>query len=330
MRNKKILRGSLSHQGLNILKEIFKPGRSRHIDKINGIEGEYIYSIGSMETKTKDIFRFTKFVKRTWPEIKKINQITRDMAATYIYYRIFVGNSEGYIARIAASIRKLNMAMRKFCLISKDAPTLLPYEITRGMHAETNTDSYTEEEAEDIIEWVGKRNKEIEVYLKVLWAIGCRAQEGAYLRADNIDPENLKISLDGNKNRTKGGRDREFVVLEKARGFLGFLVLEEQKSESGHIFNDRRGLPKKARTLVNRACEELEIEKKPQSLHAFRKTFASEKFIQVIELGYGAETAKKMTSQALGHNRPDVVGQSYIDLDAVSYHLKGPRLSNDS
>jgi len=58
--------GSLGHQFLGVLKAVFQPGRSRHVDKKNGKAHLHIYSKNTMRKYTEEAFEFARFLKASF------------------------------------------------------------------------------------------------------------------------------------------------------------------------------------------------------------------------------------------------------------------------
>lgn len=223
--------------------------------------------------------------------------------------------SGGRIARVCASLRKLDTACRKAGIFPPDAPPLLPYTDQGGpggFHSKPKPIPYTEEQAQAIITHIAPQDPIVARLLSLMWASGLRITEAVYLRARDIDLEKGMISLnhEGNVNRTKGGKPRQFPYSPKAHAFMTALKRSPDLQPSGHLFADRQGLPDRARRLVRKACRDLGFQ--PLGTHGFRKTFSVEQYHQARSSGAGDRQALLETSHKLGHNRIDVTRQSYV------------------
>jgi integrase len=120
----------------------------------------------------------------------------------------------------------------------------------------------------------------------------------------------ISLNQEGNINRTKGGKPREFTYAPWAQEFMAAIKLSPNIQPTGHLFADRLGLPDRARKLVRKACRELGIQ--PLATHGYRKTFSVEAYHQARIHGADDRLALLETSHKLGHNRIDVTCQSYV------------------
>ena len=112
----------------NALKQVFHPGRSRHRDKGYNLQSSVIYSISSMEALTANVYQFSRFIKRNWPEVTRLEQVTPEMAQAYVEELVRRERSGGWIWRVCTAIRKLDSACRTAGIFAADAPSLLPYK----------------------------------------------------------------------------------------------------------------------------------------------------------------------------------------------------------
>jgi integrase len=240
------------------------------------------------------------------------------MALTYIEELKQRERSGGRIARVCASLRKLDTACCKAGIFPSDSPPLLPYKAQGGpdgFHSKPKPIPYTEEEAKAIIAHIDQQDPVVARLLKLMWAGGMRISEATWLRVQDIDLVNGMISLnqEGNKNHTKGGKPRKFPYSPWAQEFMAALKRSPDIQPTGHIFADRLGLPNRARMLVRDACEELGIHK--LASHGYRKTFSVEEYHRARSRGGDDRQALLETSIKLGHNRIDVTRQSYVPLE---------------
>jgi integrase len=310
-----IHQGSLGYQMMKALQGIFRPGASRHHAKRNGRDVELITSINTMRCMSADVHQFARFIQDNWPEVKELSQITTEMAFQYIDELEERGRSGGRIGRVCASLRKLDMACRVSGIFSPQAPLLLPYKDRGGpggYHSIPRPIPYTQTQAQEIINRVASQDARIGDLLTLMWKVGLRVTEAAYLRAQDIDLVNGMIGLnqEGNSNRTKGGRPRSVSYRPEYQQFMAELKTSPHNQPSGHLFKDRRGLPDRTRRIVRDACRVTGIP--CLGTHAFRKAFSVEEYHQARSLGADDRQALLAASHQLGHNRVDVTRQSYI------------------
>ncbi len=119
--------GSLGYQMMKALQSIFQPGASRHKAKRYHRDGELITGISTMRCMSADVHQFARFIRVNWPEVKQLSRVTQDMALAYIEELEERERSGGRIARVCASIRKLDIACHKIWRLPSKctaAPTL--------------------------------------------------------------------------------------------------------------------------------------------------------------------------------------------------------------
>ncbi|HEX9090498.1 MAG TPA: tyrosine-type recombinase/integrase, partial [Anaerolineales bacterium] len=273
--------GSLGYQMMKALQGIFQPGASRHKAKRYHRDTELITSINTMRCMSADVHQFAKFIRYNWPDVKQLCEVSQEMALAYIDELEDRERSGGRIARLCASLRKLDTACRKANIFPPDAPLLLPNKDQGGpggFHSKPKPIPYTESEAQEIIVQITPQDPLVASLLRLMWASGLRIIEAVYLRAQDIDLVTGTISLnqEGNVNRTKGGKPRIFSYSPMSQEFMAALKNSPDIQPAGHLFIDRMGLPERARKLVRQACRDLGI--RPLGTHGFRKTFSVEEY----------------------------------------------------
>jgi integrase len=307
--------GSLGYQMMKALQGIFQPGASRHTAKRRHRDAELITGISTMRCMSADVHQFARFIRFNWPEVKHLSEVRQEMALAYIEELEQRERSGGRIARVCASLRKLDVACHKAGIFPPDAPPLLPYKTQGGpggFHSKPKPVPYIEEEAQAITAYIAPQDPVVAKLLTLMWASGLRISEAVYLRAQDINLESGMISLnqEGNVNRTKGGKPRKFPYSPKAHEFMTALKHLPDIQPTGHLFVDRLGLPNRTRKLVRDACDELGIRK--LASHGYRKTFSVEEYHRARSRGADDRQALLETSLKLGHNRIDVTRQSYV------------------
>jgi site-specific recombinase XerD len=171
---------------MKALQGIFQPGASRHKAKRYHRDAELITGIGTMRCMSADVHQFARFIRVNWPEVKHLSEVRSEMARAYIEELGERERSGGRIARVCASIRKLDIACRKAGIFPSDAPPLLPYKDHGGsgsFHSKPKPIPYTEEEAQAIIAHIALQDPIVARLLTIMWAGGLRISEAVYLRA---------------------------------------------------------------------------------------------------------------------------------------------------
>ncbi len=146
--------GSLGYQMMKALQRIFQPGASRHKAKRYRRDRELITGISTMRCMSADVHQFARFIRINWPDVKHLSEVRQEMALAYIEDLEDRERSGGRIARVCASLRKLDTACHKAGIFHPDAPPLLPYKDQGGpggFHSKPKPIAYTEEQAQAII-----------------------------------------------------------------------------------------------------------------------------------------------------------------------------------
>ncbi|OFV85152.1 MAG: hypothetical protein A2W26_13070 [Acidobacteria bacterium RBG_16_64_8] len=305
-------RRNLSHQMLRALQAIFKPGYSRHVDRLHG-RTDTIRGIQTRRSMVADAKQFARFVRARWPEVRELRELRPEMASAMIEELVERDDSGGRIGRMSASLRKLDAACRHIGVMEREAPELLPHAL-RGLGSSFHSDpcpvGYTIEEARRIVEYVTSQDEQVGRVLELMRIAGLRVSEAAHLRGEDIEAEKRLLHLRGAVNHSKGGRPREVHLAAGHDAFLAGLVSTARGHPDGHIFASRRSLPERARAWVQKACEDLGI--RPLGTHGLRKTFATEEHRRLRAEGVDERHALRVVAKQLGHNRLLVVRQSYV------------------
>jgi len=163
--------GSLGYQMMKALQSIFQPGASRHTAKRYHHDAELITGISTMRCMSADVHQFARYIRANWPEVKRLSEIKTEMALAYIKELEQRERSCGRIARVCASLRKLDTACRKAGIFPCDAPPLLPYKSQGGpggFHSKPKPIPYTEEEAQAIIAHIAPQDPVVARLLKLM------------------------------------------------------------------------------------------------------------------------------------------------------------------
>ncbi len=311
--------GSLGYQFLTLLKAVFKPGRSRHLDKKRGEANHYIYSKNTMRKYTEEAFDFAQFVKEHYQECRHPDDLTPDICAAFVDSLVRRRLDGGTIGRHQAMIRKIDAALQHMGRRHADAPPLLPTIAQGGkpgFRSNRSTEAYADEQLVDILREIKRCGSKLygpvaTQVIRLIYATGLRIQESVYLRADNIDLVSRRVVLDGNRNRTKGGRPRVTEPFDEAASeFMAELKQQGERCGTGHIFENSASLPNHVRAEIRRACRSLGIP--CLGSHGFRKLNAQNLFQALRQSGLLDSAARLVTSKHLGHNRIRDTKESYV------------------
>ena len=116
----------MGYQLLAILKEVFRPGKSRHAAKRKGDADALIFGIETMRKYTRLAFELAKFLREQYPECRRPEDITPEMCHAFMETLIARDLAGGTLGIYLAFLRKFDHALRYLGRCPKDAPTLLP------------------------------------------------------------------------------------------------------------------------------------------------------------------------------------------------------------
>jgi len=264
-------------------------------------------------------FDVAHFLRKNYPECRSAKDITPKMVDDFIAAALERRLATGTLGRYQSGIRKLDEAMRPLKIKPADAPPLLPTMQQggkRGFRAETSTETHSEEQAESILDFIKKHGTKkygptAALMVELMISVGLRISEAVYLRAENIDETERIVWLEKNRNRSKGGRPRETLEYDQAgAAFMSALKRRGEQNPTGHIFKNRSSLGDQVGNEIRRACSALAI--KSLGTHAFRKRNAQNHHARLIVQGLSDAEARMQVAKHLGHNRLNVVSESYV------------------
>ncbi len=306
------LNGSLGHQMMSALQQVFRPGHSRFEDKRYGRK-DRIRGIRTMRCMIEDAFQFSRYVRQHHPSIRNLGEVTSDMARDFVQDLADEDRSSGYLTRKRASLRKLDRACQLVGIFSPDHAELLPLEdrCAPGEAKPRETpQAYSPEQAQRLIAAIAQRDAMIADVLRVMWISGLRVTEAVYLRAHDIHLKEGCIVLESNANHTKGGRPRRVVIPAADLPLLAELQARGRNDPEGHLFDNRRNLRMRAKDLVRHTCPKLGIPN--LGTHGFRRAFAAAEYLRAVRAGATDRQALLTVSHQLGHNRIQVAAYSYV------------------
>ncbi len=311
--------GSLGHQFLGVLKAVFQPGRSRHRDKKTDEAHLYVYSKNTMRKYTEEAFEFAEYLKTHFPACRAPEMLTPEMCTSFINHLSERRLDGGTIGRYQAMIRKLDSALRHLNRRTVDVPPLLPTVAQGGLpgfRSNRSTQAYMDEQLMAILNEIETHGSRLYApvavqVIRLMFTTGLRIQEATYLRAENIDLSSRRVTIDGNRNRAKGGRPRKTEPFDEgAVEFMAGLRQQGERRETGHIFGDRVSLPNHVRREIRRACRNPGI--KCLGSHGFRELNAQNLYASLRDEDIADEAALQRTSKHLGHNRIRDTKESYV------------------
>ncbi len=305
--------GSVVRQVEMALQAIFTDGVSRAELKARGLAGQRIVSHRTMQDYLADCCRFARWCKLAYG-ISYLREITPKMAEEYVQGLVDLDRSGGYIGKVKAAIRKLDVAMKKRGWRKRNAPDLLA--AGGGWHSDRRPErAYTPDQAAQIVAFMHEhaRDKQAADVAQLQRVVGLRVSEAAMIRGQDLDVSSPDFCVVHVVRATKGGRPRTVTVSVAHRAFLERLVEQAEVHRDGHVFRGRgdrgRSLARRVEGAVRYACDRLEIA--CYGTHGFRKCWAQELHRMLGGQGFDDQAARREVAQGLGHNRVNVT-YSYI------------------
>lgn len=105
---KKRAKNTIKDEIYNRLSKLFKAGngRSRNVDKRNGVDREYIYSSKTYKTYHNECKRFAVWCRKTHPEVRHLKECKK-YVNEYLTYQISSGKSPWTLTTQKAALTKL-------------------------------------------------------------------------------------------------------------------------------------------------------------------------------------------------------------------------------
>lgn len=285
---------SFSQVGQERLMEMLRAGfgRSRSLDKARGETKNRIYSKQSYVTYKNQFKYFSNWVKETNPDVRSIDE-ARTLVNGYLQYLIDQNRSAYSIATAKAALSKV---------FRTDATQFIATPIRR--RADVKRSRFSVERDKHISDELERRLSQFTS------ATGLRRKEMLQIEAEDLFFSNGRAYLNVTKG-TKNGKPRiaEIHGVSEAETKM---IIEFIRSKKGRLFpklsphydnHYYRGIYAK-RVYSFYARKEKDIP--PKERYVMRKDRAGE----VLD-----KLAMEITSKMLGHNRINVIAQSYLYRD---------------
>lgn len=282
---------SYNKVGQERLMEMFRAGfgKSRSLDKLRGETKNRIYSKQSYLTYKNQFRYFSDWIKETYPGVHSIDE-ARTLIDKYLQYLIVQNRSAYSIATAKAALSKV---------FQTDATQFIATPIRR--RADVKRSRFSVERDKHISDELERKLSQFTS------ATGLRRKEMLQIEAEDLLFNNGKAYLNVTKG-TKNGKSRvaEIHGVSEAETKM---IIEFIQSKRGRLFpklsphyDNHYYRAVYARRIYDRyARKEKDIPRKEK--YIMRKDRAGEVFDKV---------AMKIASQSLGHNRINVIAQSYL------------------
>lgn len=282
---------SFSQVGQERLMEMLRAGfgKSRSLDKLRGETKNRIYSKQSYLTYKNQFRYFSNWVKETNPDVRSIDE-ARTLVNGYLQYLIDQNRSAYSIATAKAALSKV---------FRTDATQFIATPIRR--RADVQRSRFSVERDKHISDELERKLSQFTS------ATGLRRKEMLQIEAESLFFKDGKAYLNV-VNGTKNGKPRVAEIMGVSEAETKMIV-EFIQSKKGRLFpklsphydnHYYRGIYAK-RIYSFYARKEKDIP--PKERYVMRKDRAGE----VLD-----KLAMEITSKMLGHNRINVIAQSYL------------------
>lgn len=286
---------------LNSLKAF---GSSRRQALQQGTAERYIFSFRTMQTYCQLSVTFAEWC-RDQHGVRRLGDLMPDMAEAFVLGLRERALSPATINTYVCAIKKLDIGLRNLGWRKRAAePLISGFE---GRSADAVADPYSRDDAARLIAALQAIDPQYGQVARLQRASGLRVSEAVHLQADLIAPDGSRIVLQGPGIHTKGGRPRQAPVLPEYHALLINLREHGLAHSDRHVFQQRQSLTAAVKRATSRLVTQLGIEA-GNGTHSLRKLYANELFeYLLVEKELPADEAERLVSQALGHNRLDVL-----------------------
>jgi integrase len=305
--------GSMKGQVTYSLNALQAFGHSRREALANGTAADKIFGIRTMQQYCELNVTFAEWCRARFGT-RRLCDITPEMTAGFVAELKAKGRSPATVAAYVSAIKKLDVGLRAVGWRRRKAEPLVPD--FHGRRADIVADPYTPDDAQRLIVALAAVDPQYGQVARLQRVSGLRVSEAIHLQADCIAPDGSHIVLTGPGTHTKGGRPRVAVVLPQHRPVVVALREQGLTNSDGHVFQNRQSLTGAVKRAASRLAVKLGIEV-GDGTHSLRKLYANELYGHLLNTdGLSRERARRAVTQALGHNRLDVL-KAYLVEDPM-------------
>lgn len=290
---KKRAKNTIKDEIYNRLSKLFKAGngRSRNVDKRNGVDREYIYSSKTYKTYHNECKRFAVWCRKTHPEVRHLKECKK-YVNEYLTYQISSGKSPWTLTTQKAALAKLYGVDYASFIATPPRERSKIKRSRNPVSRDKNISANTEKFLSTITSATGLRRNEL-----------CKIT-GDALRYDSSGRPFLHIT-----RGTKGGKIRDAVIIgatpEETEYIVGLFKSAGKMKllpKVSSAYDNHRYRAEYAKRLYQHFARNIdEIPKKER--YIMRKDRAGE----ILD-----KQAMRKVSTAMGHNRIDVIALNYL------------------
>lgn len=290
---KKRAKNTIKDEIYNRLSKLFKAGngRSRNVDKRNGVDREYIYSSKTYKTYHNECKRFAVWCRKTHPEVRHLKECKK-YVNEYLTYQISSGKSPWTLTTQKAALTKLYGVDYASFIATPPRERSKIKRSRNPVSRDKNISANTEKFLSTITSATGLRRNEL-----------CKIT-GDALRYDSSGRPFLHIT-----RGTKGGKIRDAVIIgatpEETEYIVGLFKSAGKMKllpKVSSAYDNHRYRAEYAKRLYQRFARNIDDIPKKERIY-LRKDRKGE----ILD-----RSCLMYISSCLGHNRIDVLYSNYL------------------
>lgn len=290
---KKRAKNTIKDEIYNRLSKLFKAGngRSRNVDKRNGVDREYIYSSKTYKTYHNECKRFAVWCRKTHPEVRHLKECKK-YVNEYLTYQIFSGKSPWTLATQKSALTKLYGVDYASFIATPPRERSKIKRSRNPVSRDKNISANTEKFLSTITSATGLRRNEL-----------CKIT-GDALRYDSSGRPFLHIT-----RGTKGGKIRDAVIIgatpEETEYIVGLFKSAGKMKllpKVSSAYDNHRYRAEYAKRLYQRFARNIDDIPKKERIY-LRKDRKGE----ILD-----RSCLMYISSCLGHSRIDVLYSNYL------------------
>ena len=290
---KKRAKNTIKDEIYNRLSKLFKAGngRSRNVDKRNGVDREYIYSSKTYKTYHNECKRFAVWCRKTHPEVRHLKECKK-YVNEYLTYQISSGKSPWTLTTQKAALAKLYGVDYASFIATPPRERSKIKRSRNPVSRDKNISANTEKFLSTITSATGLRRNEL-----------CKIT-GDALRYDSSGRPFLHIT-----RGTKGGKIRDAVIIgatpEETEYIVGLFKSAGKMKllpKVSSAYDNHRYRAEYAKRLYQRFARNIDDIPKKERIY-LRKDRKGE----ILD-----RSCLMYISSCLGHNRIDVLYSNYL------------------
>ena len=264
-----------------------------------------IFSYDTYENYIEFSSTLVHYLKKFYPNVKHLKNIKEYHIENFLRYKVEQGVSKNTIENYKSRIRMLDVYIAQEYHFKIHMERGIKDDIV-GLTDKVRNIAMDREDLEAILKL--RRNSKSKAYIGLVInsQFGLRVQEVVKLKGKDFDLDKMVVHI----INSKGKKSRDVLIDTMERLAIAKYVKENFK-------DNERIVPLREDTVnefIQNALEELGITKyrdAKTSTHSIRKLVATENIERYMDEGMTKEEALKKESLQLGHNRTNVVINSY-------------------